>query len=174
MQENNILFLQKIENVAWKACRGEGVNFCNESIFFSGSCSLKDQMCVSGDAWKWNKMYNHPTRSHTCQEETWRNITSRIKVGTASSCLPGADIQVAGQKDKSGEIYKITQHGGINLKYVWRQDMQGVPGKNTVLKFQVFFTILTILDHFFSKIMDRLDHFGMLWIVRTILYPFER
>ena len=105
MQENNILFLQKIENVAWKACRGEGVNFCNESIFFSGSCSLKDQMCVSGDAWKWNKMYNHPTRSHTCQEETWRNITSRIKVGTASSCLPGADIQVAGQKDKNGEIY---------------------------------------------------------------------
>ena len=34
MQENNILFLQKIENVTWKACRGEGVNFCNEWVFF--------------------------------------------------------------------------------------------------------------------------------------------
>ena len=36
MQENNIFFLKKIEKVAWKASKGEGVNFCNEWAFFRG------------------------------------------------------------------------------------------------------------------------------------------
>ena len=36
MQENYKKFLQKIEKVAWKASRGEGVNFCNEWVFFRG------------------------------------------------------------------------------------------------------------------------------------------